>query len=82
MSLTDILPQSPLLCPCKGCTKRYFNEETKRTCHCDCKDYKEWADENRKRHEKRYKAHLVERGLREYELKRNNRIKKRARLDK
>ena len=76
--MSEILPQSPEPCPCLGCKDRHFNEETKRTCHCDCEKYEKWASDNRKRHEERYKAHLVERGLREHEIRRSNQIRKRC----
>jgi hypothetical protein len=78
--MNDILPQSPEPCPCLGCKDRHFNEETKRTCHCDCEKYEKWSNNNRKRHEERYKADLIERSLREYEIKRSNQIRKRCRL--
>lgn len=26
--------------PCKGCTKRWVDAATGRSCHCDCADYK------------------------------------------
>jgi rubrerythrin len=56
--MSEILPQSPEICPCLDCKDRHFNEETKHTCHCDCKKYEKWADNNRKRHEERYRSLL------------------------
>jgi hypothetical protein len=76
--MSEILPQSPEPCPCLNCNDRRFNEETKRTCHCDCEKYEKWSKNNRLRHEENRKKAMVERGLRDYELKRNNQIKKRC----
>lgn len=77
--MDNIIPQSPKPCPCKNCDRRYVDYENRRTCHCDCEDYKMWAEENRQRHEVAQKAAMIERSLRSYEVERANQIRKRTR---
>lgn len=75
--MDNILPQSYRPCPCKNCSKRYFDEVTRRTCHCDCKDYKEWSEDNRIWHENCRKASMIGKSLDSYEVERVRKTKKR-----
>jgi hypothetical protein len=79
VTLDNIIAQSPKPCPCKNCGRRYVDTENHRTCHCDCKEYKDWAEENRQRHDAAQKAMMIEIGLRDYEIRRANQIRKRTR---
>ena len=78
MRFVPIKPKKP--CPCNNCKDRYFDEVAKRTCHCDCQRYKDWCEENKAISEEIQELKAAERRLREYELKRNNQIKKRCGL--
>ena len=38
-----------MICPCKGCTKRWVNDTTR--CHSSCEEYKEWSELNNQQNE-------------------------------
>jgi hypothetical protein len=74
--MSNPLPPALRPCPCINCTKRYFNKETNRTCHCDCQDYKDWSEENRLWHEQMQKFLQLKQGLDAADIKRQTRNKR------
>ena len=56
--------------PCKDCEDRHIG------CHSKCKQYKAFAEENRKRHDEAMKRFVVDIGLESAEIIRNQRNKR------
>jgi hypothetical protein len=64
-----VLP--PTVAPCKDCKDRVVG------CHAVCDAYSEWARANRERHEEALKQFYIDKGLREYEIRVNEKCKRR-----
>jgi hypothetical protein len=56
--------------PCKDCKERHVG------CHAECERYKEFAEENRRRHDEACKAYVIEQGLEAAEIIRQTRNKR------
>jgi hypothetical protein len=56
--------------PCKDCKER------SERCHAECERYKEFADENRRRHDEAMKQFKIEQGLESAEIIRQTRNKR------
>ena len=56
--------------PCKDCKER------SESCHAECERYKEFADENRRRHDEAMKQFKIEQGLESAEIIRQTRNKR------
>lgn len=53
--------------PCKDCKERHVG------CHAECEMYKEYAEENRRRHDEAMKRFQIEQGLEAAEIIRQTR---------